>query len=145
MALFICHLSLRNGANPAMTNEQWKMNNESALKFLLDCLLHLPLLDAGRPILLHRDFEAQPRRRYGFESELIKAVLLDAVSIGCLDRLPGLAIFVEESPGGGRSALAAARVVVPIDLGFGDGGGLLEGVFHPFRRALLGPPVEIDI
>src|ERR1700741_3868183 len=38
-------------------------------------LFHLPLLNAGRPVLLHRDFKAQPRRRYGFEGDLIKAIL----------------------------------------------------------------------
>src|SRR5262245_59969249 len=108
-------------------------------------LSHFPLLDTSRPILLHRDFKAQPRRRHGFEGELSEAILLDAVRLGRFDRLPRLAVLVKDAPGGWRAAFAVAGVVVPIDFDFGDGRGLLECGFHPFRRALLGPPVEINI
>src|SRR5215470_8008811 len=57
-------------------------------------LLHLPLLDAGRPILPHRNFKPQPRRRHGFEGDLIEAILLDTVRLGRFDRLPRLAVLV---------------------------------------------------
>src|SRR5688500_12288436 len=78
-----------------VNNSRHKVSGALAHYFFKCHLFHLPLLNAGRPVLLHRDFKAQRRRRYGFEGDLIKAILLDAVSFGGLDRLPCLAVFIE--------------------------------------------------
>src|SRR5881396_2579017 len=65
--------------------------------------LHFPLLDAGRPVRLHRNFEAQAARRHGFEGDLVEPVLLDIARVGqgsglALDSLLGIQTTIWPRP-----------------------------------------------
>src|SRR5438034_11106589 len=77
--------------------------------------LHFPLLDAGRPVRLHRNFEAQAARRHGFEGDLVEPVLLDGVRLASLDGFPLPAFPVEDAPGSRHPDLATAGVIKPVD------------------------------
>src|SRR2546425_12184591 len=78
--------------------------------------LHFPFLDAGRPVRLHRNFEAQTARRHGFEGDLVVPVLLDAVRFPILDGLPLRAVPVEDAPGSRHPDLTTPGVIKPVDL-----------------------------
>src|SRR5436190_16221816 len=77
--------------------------------------LHFPLLDAGRPVRLHRNFEAQAARRHGFEGDLVEPVLLDGVRLASLDGFPLPAFPVEDAPGSRHPRLTTAGVIKPVD------------------------------
>src|SRR6185436_13840549 len=98
---------------------------------LIFTLSHLPLLDAGRPLRRQGDFEAEGRGRDGRERDLVVGVLLGAVRTPRLHRLPFLAVLVEDAPGGGQAAFAAAGVVEPVHLDLRDRRGRGELVGHP--------------
>src|SRR5207247_3857165 len=87
---------------------------------IFTALSHLPLLDPARPLRRQRHLQTERARGDRRERDLVVGVLLHAVGPLRFHRLPFLAVLVVDAPGGGQAALAAARVVEPVDLDLGD-------------------------
>lgn len=113
-------------------------------------LFHLPRFHAHGIIGLELYFQAHAGGRDRFETDRVVGICADGVSAGGLNRLPLLAILVEEVPRDGNGASAGGYVLIPINLGLRNRGRLGEAVFDPIIRALLsaakaGPPVEMTL